>query len=225
MKTLNSSLLALALAALVAGCNPGTHVSTEKGNVTSNGKVITLRADGQPDARISADGELIIDGKKIAVNPTQRALLQTYRSEMNAMTQDGIAIGKQGAALAGTAVSEAIKGAMRGDGDQIDAKIEAEAEKIEQQAMQLCRRLVTIKASQDALAEQLPQFKPYATIDVADVDDCGSKQETSYRAGNEVGSSLAKAVKGDETADRHTGRDDAAAQADAAAIEADTKKR
>ena len=53
----------------------------------------------------------------------------------------------------------------------------------------------------DALAEQLPAFKPYATIDVSDVDDCGSKGN-SYEAGKEVCGSLAKAMKGekDETA-------------------------
>lgn len=203
MKTTHSCLLALSLAVLVAGCNPGTHVSTDKGNVTSNGKVITLRASGQPDAKISAGGDLTIDGKAVAVNDAQRVLLQSYLKEMNAMTNDGIAIGKQGAALAGTAVSEAIKGAIKGDGDQVDAKIEAEAKKIEQQAMQLCGRLVTIKASQDALAEQLPAFKPYATIDASDVDDCGSDQKDSYAAGKDAGGSLARAMKGekDETAD------------------------
>ncbi|HEX7803915.1 MAG TPA: DUF2884 family protein [Pseudoxanthomonas sp.] len=203
MKTKHfSPLLVLALAVLVAGCAPGTHVSTDKGNVTSDGKVITLRASGQPDAKISADGELTIDGKPVAVNDAQRALLQSYIKEMNAMTTDGIAIGKQGAALAGTAVSEAIKGAIKGDGKPVDEKIEAEAKKIEQQAMQLCKRLVTIKASQDALAEQLPAFKPYATIDVSDVDDCDSKSGDSYAAGKEVGGSLARAMKGekDETA-------------------------
>ena len=222
MKTKHfSSLLALALVALVAGCTPGTHVSTDKGNVTSNGKVITLRASGQPDAKISADGELTIDGKTVALNDSQRALLQSYLKEMNAMTADGIAIGKQGAALAGTAVSEAIKGAITGDGKPVDEKIEAEAKKIEQQAMQLCKRLVTIKASQDALAEQLPAFKPYATIDASDVDDCGSKSGDSYAAGKEVGGSLARAVKGEESKKTTTEPGDAAAQADAAATAAD----
>lgn len=224
MKTMHfSPLLALSLAVLVAGCAPGTHVSTDKGNVTSNGKIITLRASGQPDAKISADGELTIDGKAVAVNDAQRALLQSYLKEMNAMTADGIAIGKQGAALAGTAVSEAIKGAIKGDGKPVDEKIEAEAKKIEQEAMQLCKRLVTIKASQDALAEQLPAFKPYATIDASDVDDCGSKSGDSYAAGKEVGDSLARAVKGEEEKTKQTPIEpgDAAAQADAAATAAD----
>lgn len=229
MKNIHVSLFALPLALLLAACGPGTHVSTSNGNVSSDGKTITLRAGGQPEARINANGDLTIDGKPVTVNATQRVLLQSYIKEMNAMTADGVAIGKQGAALAGTAVSEAIKGAISGDGEQIDSKIEAEAKKIEQQALQLCNRLVTIKASQDALAEQLPVFKPYATIDKSDVDDCGSREGESYAAGKSVGSSMAKAVKGEKEEAASTdavGTGNAAAEADAAATaETDTTKR
>ena len=228
MKITHFPLFALPLALLLAACSPGTHVSTSTGNVSSDGQSITLRADGQPEAKITANGELTIDGKLVAVNAAQRVLLQSYISEMNAMTTDGIAIGKQGAALAGTAVSEAIKGAINGDGEQIDAKIEAEAKKIEQQAMQLCKRLVTIKASQDALAEQLPVFKPYATIDASDVDDCGSRESESYAAGKSAGGSMAKAIKGEKEEAANTGAAEtgnAAAEADAAgAAESDTSK-
>lgn len=172
MKNPYSLLLTLSMAALLCSCSPGTTVVTGDGRVTSDGKGIALRADGQPNARISAAGDLTIDGKAVAVNAQQRALLRSYHDEMTAMTADGIAIGKQGAAMAGTAVTEAIKGAINGNGDQIDAKMQAEAEKIEKQALQLCKRLVAIKASQDALATQLPAFKPYATIELKDVDDC-----------------------------------------------------
>ena len=213
MKILHSSSLALCMAALLCACSPGTTVVSDGGRVTSDGKSITLRADGQPNARISATGDLTIDGKPVAVNASQRALLRSYHDEMNAMTADGIAIGKKGAAMAGTAVTEVIKSAINGNGDQIDAKMEAEARKIEQQALQLCKRLATIKASQDALATQLPAFKPYATIDIKDVNDCGSDQSDNYATGKEVGGSLARAVKGDEASDADR---DAAEEADAA---------
>lgn len=215
MKIPYSPLLALSIAALLCACNPGATVVTGNGNVIkADDKSVTLRTDGLPNAEITAAGDLTIGGKAVAVNASQRALLQTYHREMNAMTADGIAIGKQGASLAGKAVTEAIKGAINGKTDDVESKIEAETKKIEQQAMQLCKRLVTIKASQDALAVSLPEFKPYATLDQSDVDDCGSSQNDSYSAGKEVGGSLAKAIKGDK--DRSTDLD-AAQQADAAA--------
>ncbi|RYG12267.1 MAG: DUF2884 family protein [Burkholderiales bacterium] len=221
MKVLKSALVALALSALLCACGPQTNVSTDSGHVISDGKRVTLRADGQPEAQISAAGEFSVDGKPVSVTSAQRDLLQTYHRELNGMTADGIAIGAQGAALAGKAVTEAIKGAINGDGDQIDARIEAEAKKIEQQALQLCKRLVTIKAAQDSLATQLPAFKPYATIDVQDVDDCDSDQSDSYAAGKEVGGSLARAVKGEKDHGTDGNAGNAAARADAAATAAE----
>ncbi len=206
MKIFPSTLLPLAMAALLSACNPGASVSTSDGQVTSNGERITLKADGHPTAQITKTGEFSIDGKIQTVTPEQRLLLQTYHREMNGMTSDGIAIGKQGAALAGTAVTEAIKGAINGNSDQIDAKVEAEAEKIEQRALQLCKRLVVVKATQDSLAAQLPAFAPYATIDTGDVKDCDS--DVKYRG-----------TEGETSADATTG--DAAEQADAAATAAD----
>ena len=211
MKIMHIPLFALSAALLLGGCQAGTTVNTDQGSVAGSlsGKSITLRADGFPSAQIDAAGTLSIDGKPVAVNDAQRALLQRYQGEMAAMTADGIAIGKQGASLAGAAISEAIKGAIQGNPDQVESKVEAGAKKIEQQAMQLCARLVAIKASQDALAAQLPAFKPYATIGEVDVSDCNTNQGNSYAAGKGVGQSLGEAIKDDESGN-------AAQQADAA---------
>jgi hypothetical protein len=215
MKILHIPMFTLSTVLLLGGCTGGTTVSTDQGSVASSlsGKTITLRADGFPNAQIDDAGALSIDGKPVAMNAAQRALLLRYQGEMAAMTADGIAIGKQGAALAGTAVSEAIKGAIKGDTDQVESKMEAKAKKIEQQAMRLCARLVTIKASQDALAAQLPAFKPYATISEVDVSDCDSNQGNSYAAGKEVGQSLGKAVEGGQSGNASL---NAADEADAA---------
>ena len=213
MKTTYSPLLALFIAALLCSCNSGTSVSTDGGRISANSKSVTLRVDGLPNAEITATGDLNIAGKAVAVNASQRALLQSYHHEMNAMTADGIAIGKQGAALAGKAVTEAIKGAINGNPDDIESKVEAEAKKIEQQAMQLCKRLVTIKTSQDALATSLPEFKPYATLGQSDVDDCGSSQGNSYSAGKEAGGAMARKIKGEKDVSADM---DAAQRADAA---------
>lgn len=215
MRMTHFPLFALSAALLLGGCQAGTTVNTDQGSVAASlsGNSITLRADGFPSAQIDAAGTLSIDGKPVAVNAAQRALLQRYQGEMAAMTADGIAIGKQGASLAGKAISETIKGAIRGNTDEVESKVEAEAKKIEQSAMQLCARLVEIKAAQDALAAQLPAFKPYATIGEVDVADCNTNQGNSYAAGKEVGESLGQAVKGDEAGDAGT---NAAEQADAA---------
>jgi len=185
----HSPILAFSLVALLCACNPGITVSSDGGSVRAKPDKITLSATGQPKAEITAAGDLIIDGKKVDVTPQQRVLLQTYQQELNGMTQDGLAIGKQGAAMAGKAVAAAIKGAISGDSDQVEAKIEADARLIEQQALKLCDRLVVIKGAQDRLAVELPVFAPYANIDMGDVADCtgsDSNNEADIEAGKEV---------------------------------------
>lgn len=178
MMKLHFPILAFSLAVLLCSCNPGTTVSSDRGRVSTRPDKITLNASGQPKAEINAAGDLIIDGKKIDVTPQQRLLLQTYQQELNGMTQDGIAIGKQGAAIAGKAVTAAIKGAFGGNGDSAEKAIEADARLIEKQALKLCDRLVVIKSAQDQLAVELPEFAPYANIDMGDVRDCtGSKPD------------------------------------------------
>jgi hypothetical protein len=221
MKTMLSAVLPLSLAvALLAGCNPGATVVTDSGSVISaSGKKITLRAPGQPDAKISAAGDLEVDGKAVEVDATQRALLKSYHQGMSAVTAEGIAIGKQGAALAGKAVTEAIKGAIRGDTDNVETKVKADAGRIKTQALQLCRHLATVKTSQDALAASLAAFKPYATLSQSDVDDCATDQDDTYAAGKELGGTLGKMTR---EAQDDTGNMDAAERADAAATEAPT---
>lgn len=178
MKKLHRIILAAPLAMLLAACNPGTTISGENGTVSAKGDRITLRADGHPNAHIDEAGNLLVDGKKVEVSPGQRALLQDYQREFNAMTAEGIAIGKQGAAMAGKAVSAAIKGAMSGDGESIEKTMEGEARLLEQEALKLCERLLVIRGVQDQLAADLPAFRPYATIDAADVRDCGGSDRT-----------------------------------------------
>jgi len=51
--------------------------------------------------------------------------------------------------------------------------VNAEAGKIEAQAKQLCTLLPGMMAKQQALAAAVPEFKPYATMDQSDIDDCG----------------------------------------------------
>lgn len=172
MNAIQSLFVAGASALLLCSCNPAPTVSTEGGSVQAGPDKITLRADGLPNAHIDAAGNLLIDGKKVAVTASQQDLLKVYQREFNGMTQDGIAMGKQGAAMAGKAVTAAIKGAIGGDGENIEKKMEAEARLMEKEALKLCRRLIVIREVQDQLATELPAFKPYAGIKAGDVDDC-----------------------------------------------------
>ncbi len=134
-------------------------------------------ADGTPKAEITPAGELLIDGKPMQLTDAQRAQLAKHRELLVAIASDGVAIGKEGVALAGKAVSEAFSGMLNGDSEDFEKKIEAEAARIEQSAKTLCARLPALMASEQALAKAVPAFQPYAQMTQADVDDCMSDIE------------------------------------------------
>ena len=175
---------------------------------------IDISATGYPNAEISPAGELLIDGKAIAVNAEQKALLIEYRQHIVKVAEAGIGVGLEGADLAGKALTEAIKGIFSGNPDQIEKKIETEAESIRISAGKLCALLPAMKVTQDKLAAALPEFRPYATMDDSDVEDCMTDNDNSYTAGNDVGRQIGQAIK-----DESTGSDDsmnAAEEAEAA---------
>lgn len=137
---------------------------------TGNGEGSNL-----PKAEITPQGDLLIEGKAVAVNETQRKQLLAYRTQIIGIANAGMTIGAQGADIAGHALSGVV-GAIFGGKDGQDAyekKIEAQAHKIEAEAMKLCLQLPAMLASQQALAGSLPEFKPYARMTQEDIDDCG----------------------------------------------------
>lgn len=173
MSRFPGAMLAVLLAACLAACQPQASVDTGSGKISSLGDSLTLQASGYPKARINAAGDLIIDGKTVALNAQQRALVTAYHHELQGVALAGMEIGKQGAKVAGKAVGAAIGGILSGNTDDIDAKVRAETDKIEAEARRLCSHLTGVRTAQDALAAQVPQFRPYANLDQQDIDDCG----------------------------------------------------
>lgn len=123
-------------------------------------------------AEITPQGDLLLAGSKVEVNDQQRALLVKYRDEVIAVATAGADIGAQGADFGLRTASKAVRGALSGNGDQVEAEIEAEARKFEAHARKICDRLPPLLETQQQLAAQLPAFKPYATMEQSDIDDC-----------------------------------------------------
>lgn len=140
------------------------------GNIT-----ISDRVEGVAKAEITPKGDLLIDGKAVAIDAQQRALLLEHRGQIAAIANAGMEIGVQGAELATKAVAESLKGVFSGDEKAVEQRIEAEAAKIEASALKLCDQMPAMLASQQKLAAALPAFKPYATMTQEDVDDCGDE--------------------------------------------------
>lgn len=139
-----------------------------EGNIT----VSKDEHNGGKKAEITPKGDLLIDGRAVAITPAQRTLLLEYRSHVVAVATAGMHIGMESADLATRAVAESLKGVFTGNTDDVEKRVEAEADKVRSAAKQLCTHLPAMLDSQQKLAAALPEFKPYATMDASDVDDC-----------------------------------------------------
>ncbi|GAB3367775.1 hypothetical protein GCM10027431_12110 [Lysobacter rhizosphaerae] len=138
--------------------------------------------DNLPKAEITPKGDLLIEGKAVAINAEQRALLMEYRAHIIGIAESGMDIGMQGADLAAKAVGEAFKGIFSGKSEQdIEKSVEAQATGIKMAAAKLCGRLPDMMASQQKVAAAVPEFKPYATMTKEDIEDCfeESKQQAN----------------------------------------------
>lgn len=150
-------------------------------NITLNGKdggmligrhTIGSHDPNLPKAEITPQGDFLVDGKAVTIDDAQRRLLLDYRGHIIAVASTGMSLGAKGADLGMRAAGEAVKGIFTGNADQVGQKIEAEAEKLKVEAMAICTELKPLLATQDALAASLPEFKPYAKMEQADIDDC-----------------------------------------------------
>jgi hypothetical protein len=128
----------------------------------------------QPKGEITPKGDLLVDGKAIAVDATQRRQLLDYRARVIDIAKAGIDAGEHAAMLAidATDVSlfHLIVGGLTGS---LERRIEASVKRdIQPAVLQICRRLPQLRDSQQALAASVPEFRPYATLDDDDVEDC-----------------------------------------------------
>ncbi|OOG41945.1 hypothetical protein [Rhodanobacter sp. C05] len=130
--------------------------------------------DSHSKAEITPQGELLIAGKPVPATPAQQALLLDYRQQIVGIAETGMDIGAQGADLGMNAAKEALWGALAGKSDKdIEASIKPQTDKIQAAALKLCQRLPDLLSTQKKLATAMPEFRPYATMQQKDVDDCG----------------------------------------------------
>lgn len=134
---------------------------------------LKVSTDGQPLAEITRDGRLLIDGTESQTTPAQRTQLLTYREQVHGIALAGMDVGVAGANLGAQAAGEAIKGIFSGKTDEIESRINAEADKLKAEANKICQRMPRLLEAQRELAASLPAFAPYASMDQSDIDDCG----------------------------------------------------
>lgn len=138
--------------------------------------------DPRPDAQLTPEGGLLLDGRKVETTAAQHALLVKYRQQVMDVAESGMALGVQGADLGGKAIQTVFSSLLSGNPDEIDAKVESEAGKLEAGVRRLCAQLPALRETQQELAAQLPEFRPYATLEQSDIEDCSTEAKDTIAA-------------------------------------------
>lgn len=135
--------------------------------------------DGGPKAELTPQGDLLIDGTAVPFTAEQRDAALAYRKEVLSVAEAGMAIGRQGAAIGGEAAALAIESIFGGNPDGAEARIEAEAKKIEAAALALCDQVEGLEAAQERLTALVPEFAPYAKSINVDTDCTSTSDDTA----------------------------------------------
>lgn len=127
-----------------------------------------------PKGEITPAGDLLIDGRAVAIDAAQRRQLLGYRAEVIGLARTGIEAGEKAALLALDAVDvsmfQLIVGGLTGS---LERRVEATVQReLQPTVLQICRRLPRLRDSQQALASRVPAFRPYATLQDDDVANC-----------------------------------------------------
>lgn len=127
-----------------------------------------------PKGEITPRGDLLIDGKAVALDAGQRQQMLDYRTQVIVIAKTGLDAGERAAMLAieATDVSlfRLIVGGLTGS---LERRVEATVQReLQPMVLQICHRLPQLRDSQQALAASVPEFRPYATLDSDDVGNC-----------------------------------------------------
>jgi hypothetical protein len=167
-----AALLLAPLAACSAGNQGGSYSSAfQHLSIDGSGNVIAHARDGR-QATVTAAGDLSLGGKAVTVTPAQRQLLGAYHGAALKLRDDGVATGKAGMQTGMAALSAVASGLASGKPDSIGAKVDASAGKVDALARNVCHDLGALYQDQTAVAEAIPAFTPYATIQAHAVSDC-----------------------------------------------------
>ncbi|WP_101925468.1 MULTISPECIES: hypothetical protein [Luteimonas] len=127
-----------------------------------------------PKAEITPRGDFLIEDRAVAIDAGQRRQLLAYRRMVIDIARTGIDIGEVAALEAVDAVDRGVfslmVGAMTGS---LERRIERSVRAtVAPGVSKICDRMPALHEAQQQLARDLPEFRPYARMDLQDADDC-----------------------------------------------------
>ena len=134
---------------------------------------VIIHNDSGGEARITAAGALIIDGKSVPVTAQQKIKLLEYAGSVKDLETHAMKLGAEAAGFAlgvvGDVLADLFSGASE---DEIDRDANTKAHSFKQKALPICNDVKNLKRLQDELAADIQSFKPFAVIKGNDSSDC-----------------------------------------------------
>lgn len=140
------------------------------------------KAEDLPRAEITPEGEFLLEGEPQEIDASQRRQLLAYRGRVIGIALAGIEIGEKSAEAALDVVEGSwLSLAFRALTGTLDRRIERMVhEHVGPAVVGICRQLPEVMEAQQELAASLPQFRPYATLEQRDIDDCEHDVRTEF---------------------------------------------
>ncbi len=180
MKRIRSSLISLLFTAVVAvpllACSHPAQghgfVHFERRGISLRNGSVLIKVKGRDTARISSAGDLRIGDADIVVSPQGREALGRYNAVAQGFTDQAVNLGVDSADFALHTIGQVFEGLLQGSPDRAGREAEQGSRVIEARARALCQRMQEWRLAQEAAAEVVPEFRPYAVIRSDDIDDC-----------------------------------------------------
>lgn len=191
MNHANARFLILLLAISFSACGHAAsshhgYMVFDSGSVSLKNGAVVIKVKGHDQARVSGDGKLSIGGTDVSVSPQAQLALAKYNADALVFTDQAKDLGLESANFALHTVGQVFKGILHGTVDQVGEETDRGSKVIEAKAQLLCQRMDEWRVAQDAAAQVVPEFKPYAVIGVDDAKDCSvdSKDAPGKSDGN-----------------------------------------
>ncbi|MGH8282390.1 MAG: hypothetical protein ACRESE_00905 [Gammaproteobacteria bacterium] len=131
-------------------------------------------------AVITQDGVLTVEGKSITTSSQDQDNLVHYVETTQQMEQEGLTIAKHAGGFAVGIVGDVFSGLFSGKSDkEIEQKANQSASEFKKTVLPICTSAQKLEHLQDAIATDVPAFKPYAVIQDKDVSDCQQSLEAN----------------------------------------------
>ncbi len=158
-----------------------------------------------PYSTIAANGDFIVLGAAVAIDDTQRAQLVAYRQQLLIVVQSGVEIGDRSQDFIAEKLSELVGDVFEDEPTQPDDTSKSDGADLKAAGKRICDTLPLLLKEQDALVAVLPEFRPYAHFDQADVASCRGDVADSRKTGETIGKTVGVTIGNPITASATAG--------------------